>query len=96
MSKEVFPNGFTSWYETFYVVCQHIEYLRYKSSPLTEMLQVKYGSTKFWVVAKDITNAFEKDYTNEDWAEQELLFEEVVEKFIYLQLETLNKEHEDK
>lgn len=96
MSEIVFPNGFKSWYETFYILCQNVEYLRYKNSPLTERLQQESGSTVFWEITRNIADKFEEEYGKMDWDEHGLLYEEVVEKFLYFKLEKLNKEHEDK
>jgi hypothetical protein len=59
-----FPNGFTSWYETYYLIVEAItEFLleAKKNPPIFQDSAARYG------IAHDWTNEFEKRNKGKEW-----------------------------
>lgn len=65
-----FPNGFTNWYETFFLVTEYIVEGRDRPlhiSPVVEKIQHDKGTGGLWELAHDLTFEFEKENEGRDW-----------------------------
>lgn len=79
--KGKFPNGFESWYETYFLVCEFIVSQRRadKLEGKIEEVQNLDGSAGMFSLSKKWTDEFESIHKGEDWSE--LDFYDEVEKF---------------
>lgn len=82
--RKKFPNGFESWYETYFLVCEFIVQERAKESMTGKIkeMQVSDGTAGMFQLSKDWTTEFELLHKGEDWSE--LDFYDEVEKFCEL------------
>lgn len=63
-----FPNGFTSWYETHYEVCNKVEYyLEIERDTRVSKVQEKRGRGGLYELAKTLTDEFETKYEGKEW-----------------------------
>ena len=71
--SKMFPNGFESWYETFYEIVSSIEYILNNSTfnnnhPIDEYY-ANSGSGAMYELAKNWTDEFEAKYKGVAWGE---------------------------
>ena len=65
---KLFPNGFESWYETFYEIVSTIEYILNDGSPHKVYdLHSKGGSVYIYEHAQELTNEFELLHKDRKW-----------------------------
>ncbi len=80
-----FPNGFTSWYETFYEIVSAIERERAHDmgswSDLIRRVQDEQGTGGFYELAQDLTDKFEVLHQGVVWGEDAEFFD-IIETFI--------------
>lgn len=83
-----FPNGFHGWYETFFEISSRIgiELEKEFIKPFIDF-RTQHGHMAVVELAKDLTDAFEKEHPHELWLEDD--YWETIDKFIS---EELNKE----
>jgi len=70
-TDKVFPNGFTSWIETFYEITSAIERERAHDmgpwSDLIKRVQEEQGTGGFYELAEQLTDLFEKQHEGTVW-----------------------------
>lgn len=80
-----FPNGFTSWYETFYEIVEAITYHMMQDSVpqvLTD-IQDKHGQGGFYEYAFKLTNEFEELFKGTEWGiDERSNYYDTIENFL--------------
>ena len=88
--SKLFPNGFESWYETFYEIVRNMCWidfdLRKKEYPLFEKTHAEEGTGGLWQLTKELTDKFELLHKDREWDGE---FFDEIEKFLEIEL---NKE----
>lgn len=82
MSKEIFPNGFTSWHETHFEVVSTIWELAMRDDDDNNVVAFTYtmgGKGALYELAEDWTNQFEERNKNRVWDGE---FFDGIEQFI--------------
>lgn len=86
-----FPNGFTSWYETFYEVVDKISWLdsecTYFNYPTLENVIETQGRGGLYELAKELTDKFELKFKDVEWGVDEFTdYYDELEKFLEKEL----------
>lgn len=65
--KIEFPNGFTNWIETYYLVVETITDSLHLSGNKAYVIQESNGLGGLWDLAKELTDKFELQYKGKEW-----------------------------
>lgn len=67
MKTKKFPNGFSSWMETFYeVTCYIYDTMGYSGTMANKVVE-RQGTGGLYELAEDLTDEFEKIYKGKEW-----------------------------
>ena len=82
--KKKFPNGFESWYETYFLICEFFVLERSKEPMRGKIAEIQEsaGTAGMFSVSKEWADEFELLHKGEDWSE--LDFYDEVEEFCKL------------
>lgn len=86
MARKNFPNGFTSWMETFFEVTSYIEIERSKdviTSKVISEIQETEGTCGMYSLAEKLTDKFEKENKGRFWDGE---YWDEIEKFLVAEL----------
>lgn len=78
--KENFPNGFTSWYETFYEIVAG--FYSMSDNKFLQEVEDTAGRGGMWELVEDLTNKFERKYKNTDWEDRDMSYFKAIEEFL--------------
>lgn len=67
MKTKRFPNGFSSWMETFYEVTCYIHDTMGYSGTMANKAVERQGTGGLYELAEDLTDEFEKIYKDKEW-----------------------------
>ena len=85
--SKLFPNGFESWYKTFYTIvfdmCWIDFNLRKEEYPLFEKTHAEGGTGGLWQLTKELTDKFELLHKGREWDGE---FFDEIEKFLIIEL----------
>ena len=67
--SKLFPNGFESWYETFYEVVSEITFWTQDTSPPLKIKNIhnEYGIGGLYELARELTDKFELLHKDREW-----------------------------
>jgi len=89
--QQQFPNGFSSWYETFYEIVDKIVWIDSGLLPTCKKLQTisNQGRSCLYELAKELTDKFENNFIGVKWGSNEYLcyfdrLEEFLNKELYI------------
>lgn len=63
----VFPNGFESWYETYFQAVEDVKERSQVEGSNAWQVSQEEGSAGLWLLAKELTDTFEEKYRGHSW-----------------------------
>lgn len=82
-----FPNGFTSWYETYFEMVEHIVTTLHYSGTVSQKREEEQGIGGLYELAKEMTDKFEEQYKGTEWGkDDDTQFFDHIETFLKKEL----------